>query len=110
MHLTRASTSRSLLCLRVISRSRNRSSAKRICSLVSLNNHTKSCVNKAIAFRKIPDYEKEIADIDKQINQLSQEIDNLCQESKVTLILCKINNTAESDRLVALGGVILASI
>lgn len=47
---------------------------------IVLNNHTKSCVNKAIAFRKIPDYEKEIADIDKQINQLSQEIDNLCQE------------------------------
>ena len=47
---------------------------------IALNNYTKSCVNKAIAFRKIPDYEKEIADIDKQINQLSQEIDNLCQE------------------------------
>ena len=44
---------------------------------IVLNKYTKSRVNKAIAFKKIPDYEKEIADLDKQINQLSKEIDNL---------------------------------
>ncbi|MBQ2941698.1 MAG: hypothetical protein IJD97_05630 [Clostridia bacterium] len=46
---------------------------------IVLNKYTQSRVNKAVAFRKIPDYEKEIADLDKQINQLSKEIDNLCQ-------------------------------
>ena len=46
---------------------------------IVLNNHTKRCVNKAIAFKKIPDYDKEIADLDIQIEQLSQEIDALCQ-------------------------------
>ncbi len=46
---------------------------------IVLNKYTQSRVNKAVAFKKIPDYEKEIAELNRQIEQLTQEIDALCQ-------------------------------